>query len=118
MFDIGFPEFAVLAVLALFVIGPDRLPGAAAQAGRMLRELRAMATGARRELSEHLDLDPELASLDLKSLDPRQMVRGALLDDDIVDEVRSNGSAAAPAVRPAKRKIAEGERPPYDPDAT
>ena len=116
MFDIGLPEFLVLGVIALFVIGPDRLPGAAAQAGRMLRELRAMATGARRELSEHLELDPELASLDLKSLDPREMVRGVLRDDDdIADEVRSNGSASRPArVRP----VGDGERPPYDPDAT
>lgn len=118
MFDIGFGEFLVLAVLALFVIGPDRLPGAAAQAGRLLRELRTMATGARRELTEHLDLDPELASLDLKSLHPREIVRRTLSDDDVLDEVRSD-SAAHRAPRPAaQRPVSNGERPPYDADAT
>ena len=114
MFDIGFGELLALAVIALFVVGPDRLPSAAAQAGRMLRELRAMATGARRELSEHLELDPELAKLDLSSLDPRAIVRKSLLEGDEVPA--ANGSVAA--VKPVRRTVAAGERPPYDPDAT
>ena len=113
MFDIGFPELVVLAVIALFVIGPDRLPEAAAQAGRILRELRAMATGARQELSEHLDLDPELAKLDLSSLDPRAMMRQALLD-----EPDRHVSPPVPAAVRPQRPIRDGERPPYDSDAT
>ena len=44
MFDIGLPEFAVLAVVALFVFGPDRLPDVARQAGRFVRQIRQMAT--------------------------------------------------------------------------
>ena len=119
MFDIGFGEFLVLAILALFVIGPERLPRAAAQAGRTLRELRAMATGARRELTEHLDLDPELASLDIKSLNPREFVRRTLLDDESVPPAASANGVGA-AVLPASRRPPQrpGESPPYDADAT
>ena len=114
MFDVGFGEFLVIAIIALFVFGPDRLPKAAAQAGRVLRELRTMATGARQELSEHLELDPELASLDLSSLDPRQIVRRTLLEDE-PSALPTNGAVQRP--RP-QRPMRDGERPPYDPDAT
>jgi len=108
--DIGPGEFIVLAGIALFVIGPERLPKAIAEAGRVLRELRSMASGARRELTDHLELDPELAKLDLASLDPRQIVQRALLDDEDV--------AVRPAPARPQRAVADGERPPYDPDAT
>jgi len=111
VFDIGLPELLVLGVIALFVIGPERLPGAAAQAGRLLRELRVMASGARQQLSEHLELDADLAKLNLDSLDPRKIVSSALFDDPVAP-----GDAA---VRPAaSRPVRDGERPPYDTDAT
>ena len=117
MFDIGFGELLLIAVVALFVIGPERLPGAAAQAGRMVRELRAMASGARRELSQHLD--PELASLDLKSLNPREFVRSTLLDDeDDPERMPADRDGGRSVPRAPQRPVAEGERPPYDPDAT
>lgn len=112
MFDIGFGELLVIAVIALFVIGPERLPSAAAQAGRLLRELRDLASGARRELTQHLD--PELASLDLKSLDPREIMRSTLDDTDPESGRRSSSTAR----RQASRPVTSGERPPYDPDAT
>ena len=44
MFDIGLPEFMVLAIVAMFVFGPDRLPDVARQAGRLLRQARNMLT--------------------------------------------------------------------------
>src|ERR1700719_3179216 len=44
--DLSFTKLLILAVIALVVFGPDRLPGLATQAGRMLRELRRMADGA------------------------------------------------------------------------
>ena len=37
--NLGWGEIAVLLVLALFVFGPERLPGMAANAGRWLRKL-------------------------------------------------------------------------------
>ncbi|HEY7045122.1 MAG TPA: Sec-independent protein translocase protein TatB, partial [Nocardioidaceae bacterium] len=63
MFDIGLPEFLVLAVVALFVFGPDKLPDVARQAGRMLRSARQMLTQAKSQLSD--ELGPEFADLDL-----------------------------------------------------
>jgi len=83
MFDIGFGELLVLAVLGLFVFGPEKLPKMIADTTRTLRNLRRMAQGAQRELTESLDVD--LKGIDLQSLDPRTFIKRTLLDDDDLD---------------------------------
>jgi Tat protein translocase TatB subunit len=45
-------ELLVIAVIALVVLGPDRLPGAARQAGRAIAELRKISNGFQREVQE------------------------------------------------------------------
>jgi sec-independent protein translocase protein TatB len=108
MFDIGLPEFLVLAVVALFVFGPDKLPDVARQAGRMLRSARQMLTQAKSQLSD--ELGPEFADLDLSDLNPRSLVKKHLLDDLDADDDK-------PA-RPGHRPLDRGEAAPYDVDAT
>ncbi len=92
MFDIGFFELVALGVLALLIFGPDKLPKVAADAARMLRELRSMASGAKRELTDALG--PEVTELkDLGDLNPRTFVKKNfldVLDDD--EDVTSTGS--------------------------
>jgi len=103
---LGWPEAAVLLVLALFVFGPERLPGIAADAGRTLRKVRTYLKGMSEDLKT--ELGPEIGDLDLKSLHPREFVRKHLLEDD--DE-----PSAVPARRAA---LAAGEPVPWDPDTT
>ncbi len=110
MFDIGLPEFMVLAVVALFVFGPDRLPEVARQAGKMLRSARQMLTQARTQLSD--ELGPEFANLDLNDLNPRALVKKHLLDDLEADG--DDDSLPRPGLRPLK----PGEAAPFDFDAT
>lgn len=83
MFNIGPLEFMVLAIVGLVVLGPDRLPGLARDAARMLRSLREMATGARQQLRE--ELGPEFADVDLRTLNPRTAVQRAVFGDDMPD---------------------------------
>ena len=83
MFNIGPLEFLVLAVIGLIVLGPDRLPGLARDAARMLRTLREMATGARQQLRD--ELGPEFADVDLRNLNPRTAVQRAVFGDDVPD---------------------------------
>ena len=75
--DISFGEILIIAVLALLVFGPDRLPKVAADAGRTIRQLRAMVTAARKDLSDAagLESDGELGAT-LRDLDPRTILRG------------------------------------------
>lgn len=50
MFNIGGGEFLVIAVLALVVLGPERLPGAMRQAGQFMREIRTISNGFKGDL--------------------------------------------------------------------
>jgi sec-independent protein translocase protein TatB len=114
MFDIGFPEMVALAVLALLIFG-DRLPQVAADLGRLLRQLRQLAAGARKDLTE--GLGPEFDELRMSDLNPRTFVRKHLLDP-IDDDTDEPGDPGVPRQKASPRPPAEREQPPYDADAT
>lgn len=80
MFNIGPMELVVLGIVAIIVLGPDRLPGLARDAARMLRTLRELAIGARTQLRD--ELGPEFADLDLRNLNPRTALQRAILGDE------------------------------------
>lgn len=110
MGSIGLPELAVIAVIAVLVFGPDRLPDLARQAGRMVRQLRTLANAARDELRD--ELGPEYADLELTDLDPRTIVR-----KHIIEAMEEADAEEKEQARKAGT-LESGERPPYDEDAT
>ncbi len=57
MFDFGFSEILVILVLALIVLGPEKLPGVVRRVGRWVGRARAMARQFQDQLEEELDLD-------------------------------------------------------------
>ena len=57
MFDIGFAELLIIAVVALLVLGPERLPVAARSAAVVLGRLKRQASDIRREIERELDVD-------------------------------------------------------------
>jgi len=101
MFDIGFGEMLMLGIIGLVVLGPDRLPRFAAQAARFLRQFREQVTDARTSLIDAAAIDPETLR-DLRDLDPRRVINGAM--DDVT------GTKAA---RPTTERKAT-----LDPDTT
>lgn len=128
MFGINGGEFLILAVLAVFVLGPDKLPVYAQQLARLVKEVRRMATGAKEQLRE--EVGDEIADLDWRKLDPRQydprkIIKDALLDDD--DEApagprpaaeKQKALAAPGPVRSGGQMLTAGERAPFDLEAT
>lgn len=56
MFNIGGGEVLVILLIALIVLGPDKLPNAARQAGKYLGDFRRMSHGFQRELRDAMDL--------------------------------------------------------------
>ena len=106
MWDVGLAEIAVILVVAMIALGPDRLPDVARQAARFLHKARLMAHNARDELRS--ELGPEYADLELRDLDPRSIVRKHIAE---AMEEASRLEAAKP-VLPA------GQVPPYDAEAT
>ena len=119
MFDVGLGELLILAVLGLLIFGPERLPKAAADGARMLRNLRSMATSARRDLSESagVDLtDARDALREIRDLHPRRMAANLLSDDDGAPGTTPGATpGAAPGSSPAP---APATPPRFDPDAT
>jgi sec-independent protein translocase protein TatB len=100
VFDINGGEMIVLAVVALVVLGPERLPGYAAQAARLIRQLRDMAEGAKDSVREQMGPefdDVDWAKLDPRQYDPRKIVRDALFEDSSDDK---------PVTRPAPSRAA------------
>jgi sec-independent protein translocase protein TatB len=86
MFDIGWGDFLVLILAALFILGPERLPGAASALGRTVRQARQYASKAQEQLRSELgsdfdELREPLADLRrLRDINPRQTITRHLLD--------------------------------------
>ena len=57
MFDIGFWELVTLAVIALLMVGPERLPHVARDAGGVMRMVQQFIRNARDELQKELQID-------------------------------------------------------------
>jgi sec-independent protein translocase protein TatB len=57
MFDIGFSEILVIFILALLVLGPERLPRVVREVGRWVGRARAMARQFQEQLEEEVDVD-------------------------------------------------------------
>jgi sec-independent protein translocase protein TatB len=121
-------EVIVLALLGLFIFGPERLPKVIADGMRMLRGLRAMARNATNDLSRELGTD-----VSLEDLHPKTFIRKHLLSDeeeaqlrrpfdDITRDVRRIGNDvnhAATFQQPEPRSPEAGRhRSDYDADAT
>ena len=136
MFDLSITKILVLAVIALIVFGPNELPKVASQAGRMLRDLRRIAEGAKADLRE--GLGPEFHDFDFDDLNPKTFVRKHLFDEEeqqaLFDQFKASTDLSAEPVtaaaggqqngngngngsgRPAT--IRDGEEPPFDLEAT
>jgi sec-independent protein translocase protein TatB len=82
-FDFGAGEIIGLAVLAMILIGPERLPNFAVDAAKFVKKVREMATSATNELKENLG--PGFEDLDATDLNPKNFIKkqiGNVLDDD------------------------------------
>lgn len=140
MFGINGLEAIILIVVALLVVGPERLPQYAETLRDAVKRARRYASGAKDDLRE--TLGPEISDVDWRRLDPRRydprtIVRDALLEADQEDtqeqrrrqreereaaraerrrEREEAGGAAAAA--PAAELTRLNRRAPFDGEAT
>lgn len=102
VFDIGLGELLVLGLFALLVFGPDKLPGAAASAGKFVSKARETVGQAKQQISDSADLKSMQGDLQsLADLHPKR----------IMSSLADTPSAAS---KPAASKPAT----PIDPNAT
>jgi sec-independent protein translocase protein TatB len=93
MFDFGFGEIIGLVVLALVLVGPDRMPRVASDLAKMIRKVRSFTNAATAEIRENLgpgfeDLKP--ADLNPKTFIKRQ-VASVLDEEDENDRKKNDG---------------------------
>ena len=120
MFDINGWELIVLILLGIVILGPERLPEYAAKLARLVKQLRAMADGARGQLREQLG--PEFEDVNWRQYDPRQYDPRRIVREALLDPSPAGDGVAAPSPDgPASMTTRDFDatRPvPWDADAT
>ena len=93
-FDIGLGEVLGLAVLAMFLVGPERLPKVAGEAAKWVKKIRDLANSATAELKENLG--PGFEDLQPKDLNPKTFVKKQISEmlDEENPKAKSNASKA------------------------
>ncbi|WP_350349497.1 sec-independent translocase [Agromyces sp. G08B096] len=129
MFGLTFEKLLIIGVIAVFLLGPERLPHYAAKLGQLVRSLRDLANGAKDRMRD--EMGPEFDDVDWKKLDPRQydprrIIREALSDVDpfaeperpVVARASVNENSAYLQRKRKREALGAGEMAPYDSEAT
>jgi sec-independent protein translocase protein TatB len=102
MFDIGLSEMMVLAVVALVVIGPERLPKVAKQAGQWLGSLRRYVDDVKSDINRQMELS-ELRDLQTQVTDAAR---------DLQDSVKSTVSGVQSSLDEVQKTLEGTDSPP------
>jgi len=104
MFDIGFSEIVVIAVVALIVIGPERLPKAARTLGHLFGRLQRYVNDVKADINREMELD------ELRKLQKEVQTAAS----DLKSSVESAAQGVETGVRDVERDLNAGafEQPP------
>jgi len=119
MFDIGFSELVVIAVVALIVLGPERLPRAARFAGLWVRRARAQWYSVKTELERELAAEDLKRSVDeakagFREVETQLRAAGQEVQrqlDDVREQAR-NGLPELSAPHPPEPEVPTAPAPP------
>src|SRR5664279_1431374 len=103
MFDVGFSELIVIGIVALVVIGPERLPKVARTAGHLLGRLQRYVNDVKADISREMQLD-ELKKLQSELQDSASSFEHSLTSElatvqQIADQSVASVKDAVTAVR-------------------
>jgi len=101
VFDIGFSELLVIAVVALIVIGPERLPKVARTAGLLSGRLRRYVNDVKADISREMQLD------ELKKMQQEVADRIAAAESTVRHEMHEVASSVAQDIAPPGEETAE-----------
>ena len=107
MFDIGFSEIVVIGVVALVVIGPERLPKTARTLGHLFGRLQRYVNDVKADINREMELE-ELRSL-------REQVKSAATD--LQQTVKATASDVKAGVQNVERELNEAGAAPVSASA-
>ena len=118
MFGLQWSEILFIAVVAVVLVGPNKLPSAAAQAARWFKELRQMLDAARADVVRSAGIDEDTLS-SIADLHPKRLAATLLGGESLGSMLGTDEPAAAltPRVRPDVSTAPRGVGG-LDPDAT
>jgi len=114
MFDVGFSELIVIALVALIVIGPERLPRVARTLGALLGRAQRYVNDVKADIQREVDLD-ELKSIKSTFQDAAKSVEQSV--SQVGAELQSAGESLNQSISAAAEPKAEPE-PVAPPAAT
>ena len=94
MFDIGFAELVIISVVALLVIGPERLPGAIRTGSLWLRKFKRGFNDIKREVQQELHNDEVMQELRKTGEDLKEQA------NSIQQDVKKAAESAVQSVAP------------------
>ena len=113
MFDFGFSEMILVAVVALIVVGPQRLPKVARTVGHLLGRLQRYVSDVKADVSREMQLE-ELKKLQEQVRDQARDLESSVRKQ--ADSVESSLKDAGSEVRKQVDEVAESARPPMNPN--
>ena len=117
MFGLSGEKLLIIALIAAFVIGPERLPTYAQKLAQFVKNVKKMAEGAKTQISEEMGED--FQELDWKKLDPRQYDPRRIIREALQEEPGLNPAQKLNTAKPGRTmKLADGESAPFDSEAT
>lgn len=124
MFDIGFTELIIIGVVALIVIGPERLPKVARTAGHLYGRMQRYVSSVKSDISHEIQLDEmrrvgQSFKESIESVASDAQQQATLVDDYLRDEVNSvNKVVAAMATTESERPSAQSEMKQLETEST
>lgn len=121
-FGLTFEKLLLIGLIAVLIIGPERLPRAAESFARMVRRtgeyLRDTKSKMRQEMGPELD-DVDWRKLDPRQYDPRRIIRDALFEEpQPVTATAASTTIAEPVAPRPTQAFDAANRPPFDVEAT
>lgn len=113
MFDIGFSELMVIAVVALIVIGPERLPKVARTVGHLFGRMQRYVNDVKSDISREMALD-DLRKLQSSMQDAARSVEQSVNQEihSAQNEMNKIGDEAQAAVQEPAAPAATGTATP------
>lgn len=110
MFDIGFSELLVIGIVALVVLGPERLPRVARTAGHLFGRLQRYVADVKADINREIHLE------ELKKMQ-EEMRASVNSMEQSVSQAMQQGDAAVREAAEQIHEIVELPRPPVTPDS-
>jgi len=108
MFDSGFLELLIIGIITLMVVGPERLPGVAAKAGKMIGKMKAFVATTREDIEKEFRAD-ELQNMLVKQKEEISELRDMMQNTqkDVTSELNEASEELASNIDEAKSSLSD-----------